>query len=766
MRFLRQYLYIFICTLIGVMFVSCTQEESSFSSDNDSALSLKLHLGTITRATTIDGVDALNENEVSSVDVFLFRADATDADAAIYTASLSSGSITFDADSKTASFDLNVPLGKFTRLFPNGATQCKAYVIVNRPASCALPALDGCSLSALKHLVVSSSQFQEVDEVEGKRVLTAQPLFVMDGFTENITRNDMTLSGTIAVTRAAVKVQFLIQDIADRVEDNGKTYTADEENVKITLRNGCNRAYLNETTPASYLKPDKSTDIFNLENISLNSTEGGKLTTSYPMYSYPIYWGNDDASRTYIILTIVWVNDNDITDRRTTYYEVPVNAAGDYLMRNTFYKIIQEVDIIGSETIDDATKLYPSTYVILPWGNTKVGGDDTDTDAEISKLRYLVLEESEVQMYNTTHKELFYYTSDPVEIRNLVIQKVNVSDNIAQTVTILSVTEPNFNSSTNTYEITHSNLKRPLYLSIHTADPDVATDHDYISLSHDLVNDMNASSDYSEYIFTFDVVHSDRHEYKESVRVEQFPMIAIKADLNSAYKDDANNNNDNENKGYVYINNQNVYNQNDDDTNWSAVRGLVGTNKNPNRYIVSVTSISEEYADEYIIGDPRTNDTESFSGLNRDDNNKTLQYYYPTNTADATKLMISPQFMMASSYGVCGGSMGYSDAEKRCATYQEDGYPAGRWRVPTQAEVKYIIQLSGWGVIPVLFNNGSNYWSAQGVVENDDGTFSTVTSTTAYVRCVYDTWYWGTEQMPVNQRTTFVYGDKQRDSLQ
>ena len=46
--------------------------------------------------------------------------------------------------------------------------------------------------------------------------------------------------------------------------------------------------------------------------------------------------------------------------------------------------------------------------------------------------------------------------------------------------------------------------------------------------------------------------------------------------------------------------------------------------------------------------------------------------------------------------------MSYSDAEKRCAAYQEDGYPAGRWRVPTKAEVKYIIQLSGWGVIPVL----------------------------------------------------------------
>ena len=80
MRFLRQYLYIFMCTLMGIMLVSCTQDESSFSSDNDSALSIKLNLGTITRATTINGDDALNENKVSSVDVFLFRSDATEDD--------------------------------------------------------------------------------------------------------------------------------------------------------------------------------------------------------------------------------------------------------------------------------------------------------------------------------------------------------------------------------------------------------------------------------------------------------------------------------------------------------------------------------------------------------------------------------------------------------------------------------------------------------------------------------------------------------------
>ena len=83
--------------------------------------------------------------------------------------------------------------------------------------------------------------------------------------------------------------------------------------------------------------------------------------------------------------------------------------------------------------------------------------------------------------------------------------------------------------------------------------------------------------------------------------------------------------------------------------------------------------------------------------------------------------------------------------------------------VPTEAEIKYIVQLSGWGIIPSLFSSNMSYWSAQSAIQvNQQGQVSTTNSTSALVRCVYDTWYWGTEQMPVEDRKTFVYGDKQR----
>ena len=89
----------------------------------------------------------------------------------------------------------------------------------------------------------------------------------------------------------------------------------------------------------------------------------------------------------------------------------------------------------------------------------------------------------------------------------------------------------------------------------------------------------------------------------------------------------------------------------------------------------------------------------------------------------------------------------------RCASYQEDGFPAGRWRVPTTAEVAFIVSLQQKSVIQEIFyknnqNVYNDYFSSTDLVngagniqighDHGDGTFS--------VRCVYDDWYWGSER--------------------
>ena len=134
--------------------------------------------------------------------------------------------------------------------------------------------------------------------------------------------------------------------------------------------------------------------------------------------------------------------------------------------------------------------------------------------------------------------------------------------------------------------------------------------------------------------------------------------------------------------------------------------------------------------------------------------------------------MIAPRFMVASSYGAIYPSdhapRRYLDAiRKRCASYQEDGYPAGRWRVPTEAELRFLVYLdNGAGKIPDLYDNMA-YWSAHGygIVDETNVNMEYSTdrgSTSVSVRCVYDLWYWE-DRLPDSQRDVFTWGDYPRN---
>ncbi len=113
--------------------------------------------------------------------------------------------------------------------------------------------------------------------------------------------------------------------------------------------------------------------------------------------------------------------------------------------------------------------------------------------------------------------------------------------------------------------------------------------------------------------------------------------------------------------------------------------------------------------------------------------------------------IIAPYYLVnsahASQYGADGFGLSFEEAKKKCATYQEGGYPAGRWRLPTEAEIMFIISRQADETIPVLFNTtdaSACYWAASGYYYNQG---KIIKNTTNYsdgaCRCVYDAWYWG-----------------------
>ena len=118
---------------------------------------------------------------------------------------------------------------------------------------------------------------------------------------------------------------------------------------------------------------------------------------------------------------------------------------------------------------------------------------------------------------------------------------------------------------------------------------------------------------------------------------------------------------------------------------------------------------------------------------------RTLSYYYPTNESQEKSNIIAPKFTVVSYHAyAAGGDETKQTARRRCAAYQQWGYPAGRWRLPTQSEIKFVKQLQKTDVILDVFG-GSTNWSAQGKV-NSDGDLTTAGA--GYTRCVYDNWYW------------------------
>lgn len=241
------------------------------------------------------------------------------------------------------------------------------------------------------------------------------------------------------------------------------------------------------------------------------------------------------------------------------------------------------------------------------------------------------------------------------------------------------------------------------------------------------------------------------------------------------------------------------------------------TTGNPIMYTISATQLNMDW-NKYHIADPRNNysntdlnddrlfdeekkwsDTKSWTPVNArhidkkpyvntGNGSSQLEYYYPTNEslADEDMWTISPKFRIGSAFGAQYGGWGFladrsrkisrKDARKRCASYTEYGYPAGRWRLPTLGELQVVMKLQAKGVIPDLFADGRVYFTAQGGYTFDKNGNPRVDNADGYVRCVYDDWYWKDAQgRPERLRTTkdmyndgyvFIWGDRPKNNPQ
>ena len=768
----------------------------------------------VTKATTEKaGVDALNENVLSSVEYFIYSNAQKSGNAVLH------GYLENVRQNAPVSIPMTIETVNST-LCPNGATNFWVYAIANHPRIVAagdpedLSGTDVATISALTRDI----------EFDGGNVKTPQTNFLMstDGQFEvtNVKRRStIVATANIGLKRVAAKITVAVRvvpsvEIRNTVTINSVTDTRTEvwkprlDQMYIYLVNGAKTGQvsgapvdgsnlyqyqqvtfdLDEGESHSYdtytkrVDPNTGDEILDANGLVQydKTTETGIFyPTNDPFYTYPEQWMYGSDEEPYLKLAIPWdreagVSDNGLSFGRTNkmyYYRVycpatPIDISNAQFLRNNWYKVILNVGILGSET-DGGEMVINGEYYVVDWQEreTGSGGDgtainDSDKEAEIKGARYLFLNEQNFIMYNLEDLMIPYVTSDPCIIENFSAKRYVFSGSQKD--------------STSTTSPAAWNMDVSLVTTATGA---------HIKFNHPLNNDTSTSDyDVSPYKITFTIRHKDDPSYAKEVTIEQRPAIMIDMDNNPPSPTSGNNIGNTNHHGYTYVNGGTG-------TTYGTNGTSSGNNTNFNMFIIETTVLPSD--SEYMLGDPRlttVDNLNSWPTLNSavstwsataasvQGDNRKLTYYYPVDPDTKANSIIAPKYRVASSHGATT-DLTYANAFRRCASYQEKGYPAGRWRLPTVAEVSYITKLNADGKIVRLFGNTTNgsqtnYWCNSGYITVYGGNSTNApvphigdTSGSRYVRCVYDEWYWdgikynGTDYTTVTPLTTFKWGD-------
>ena len=823
---MKRYIFHFIYFCFAwLAFTSCEQEDMNPNAGSGT-LTLQLNIGNMLSRSA--GDETLNENLISTLDIFLYPNNAAETDGA-------SKHITVSPNQNNSyTVDTKLTEDEIKTLFGANATSgtCMVYVIANRPNGVDLPATT--SISALKQLAVTAAFIDNTDNGSAVQT-TAGPIpgrqanFVMDSDATNdndgydvVTlatdeTNKKSLSGTVPLYRSAAKIGLFVNVEHEITDANGVTWTSDPTDMKMTFHNGVKVGYIGNdryTYTVDY-RTDDGNNVYNLFSIeeerslavtapiTTNGTTTDYYTSPAPYYSYPWDWNNlttnDDTP--YITLIIPWKREG-ANQYLPCKYQIPVNALAtnnvptNSLQRNTYYQMLLNVGILGAFDETGTVELTPS-YMVVNWGSEEI-------NTTLKENVYLVVQEHDVTINNKNEYSVEFASSHDIEVQILSITQPYYAAPIAGTTIFYNETK---GSGSETVEsgtigtVNNNTAAKPSFYK----DCSVSVEGNTIVLSHEIVNKgeekVTKQYDIAPYTITVYVKMTygsgANDYYEDTITFTQYPAIYVVAKQNSDYGDNSPNGDHNVQVNSYYGGYNDSYHYtinglNENNTSqFGNVPGLTtdSKNQNPNMYVIHVTAMANN---EYIIGDPR--ETYVNSAFIQSANwamapaiyttstltsPRKLTNYYRTDISGfedpeesdnpddyTTGNVIAPIIRVASSYSVTSNTSSRELAEKRCASYQEDGFPAGRWRMPTYAEAKFIYILSWEEKIPLLFTNNSSYWSAHGYFMPNNGrvTLNTTQSQngTYSIRCVYDEWYWGSNQ--IENKSQFTWGDYPRDA--
>ena len=832
MRYIERFLISLILpSLLLLSVFSCEKEPSSGNTEEEGGIVLKIYCDEPSskavddNVTQKDGEEDYNENLITTVDYFIYPEDMAGQ------AVKFGRKTTYQQESASVSISDVTEAEINNRIFPGGSERCYVYVIVNSPLSDISDYTDK-SISGINS-VVFTSNFLTSNHKQEKFVMTGGAIVtITNRFAKTVAE------GIIPVRRIAAKIDFqthvvnqveiLKHDPMDPTNPDKDTYEVWEpmlSGMQVYLENGYKRANLGGTPQntssdsENYFSYKNFPMLFSEENTetvteTTITVDGGGNTvttttdvqyyTTDPSYTYPQQWEWNSGTEPYFKLILPWkmvkVLDHnkeflkDATNQKQFYYKVIIPEVKAF-ESNHWYKLKLNVAILGSEA-DEASVDITGNYFVMNWQDKEV----VIKTVQVGNARYLSIPQN---LSNVDDLSIPFTSSHPCEIVSITANKVDNSNKTSTTTTVFS-TDASGNITTGS-----------------STTWQIGIDNGRIIFHHALQNNTSIKPyDTTPYTITLTIRHKDKPtEYYETITIIQKPGIIVTANANS---DSGDNNN-----GYAQVN-DGTYQKTTTNTNYQNYSQTTGTgwwttttyyeyylggspqgtasrtNTNYNMYVIETTAFSDD--SPYMIGDPRTMVVDNLTSngdwtvtarqvQNPNTTTRHMVNYYPVNTSSDADFVIAPKFRIASSYGACRPML-YKDAFRRCASYQEDGYPAGRWRVPTRAELMYIAQLTADGYIPRLLGSDqsgdySYYWCNSGYVRVTDGStdppqyFSTTTVATPVtynsnaseagvknVRCVYDEWYWENSQYATitpqmsGGKPVFYWGDMSRANFQ
>lgn len=638
--------------LIILMYSSCTSDVEDNSekglSDTFSFL-VDIRNNEVLSKVTEPGEDALNENKINRLDVFFYKGE----NCVFYPDKV-------NYNSTTGRVDITFSKNEFS-LFDN-TTDYQVIVIANTSVS--RNNLSNISLTQLKQ-IIQSSDLQTMPNLS----------FLMDGQITTKLSNSSTQLATINLKRAAVKIRPIFQ----LLDIPGYTFVS----ANIEMRRYIDKSSLLDGTPYPV---NIQTDLKNhaKRDFPVNDTE--------VFYTYENNWSKESKQEPSLWMEVRLKKDNL---EKNYYYKLPLSFLNSddinlqyafRLLRNKIYEFGIQIRELGSENPENPVNL-TCNYLIKDWTTKNI-------EVNINNYHYLVVFETEVNMYNKTDYSIGYASSTNIDITN---------KNVYYT----------------TYDNAGNATKTPV-----TAGWNISIDPANAKIKINSSIPINYVP--REFEFTVTTVGLTNN-LSQKVRIVQYPPIYITSQYSSTSTGVGG--------GLDY-----------NGCNGDYPNGDTGTGQtNFNLYKVTIlvndlTKIANlnNYPSiaNYVIGDPSI----ITSGI------------MTTGNDDLSNNMISPQFVIASQRGITN-SRDWTCALDRCKAYREGAYVKGKWRIPTKAEIQIVdmIQDDPNSAVKTLLI-GNEYWSARSSVTNNTRTSDSYrfkgtggnsfysTSGTFPVRCITDTW--------------------------